>query len=423
MGISVSSLNPEASAMFNAPNFSYANVSTSTGATVQASGYLVDANGNIQFPILGNVKAGGLTANQLRLKLTDSLLDRKLLADPIISIRYLNFKVTVLGEVEHPTVVNVLNEKITLLEALGLAGDITIYGKKDHVMVIREENGVKNIKYLNLNSSEIFTSPYYYLKSNDIVYVEPTKSRVSSTSRANQYLPIIISALSFLAIIADRIISKELNTFNLMEIIKKTTDEKKKDDLGQVIYKYIPYWPLFVILFLVAGVSSWLYLKIATPKYETKARLLIKDEMKGVEAKGLQELDLLSTNKTIENETEVIQSNNLLSQVVNHLNLYATLYETGQFHDLNAYTTAPVTVIAADPSKIKPSKDKIDFSFDKASGKVSVFGKEFSLQQWINSPYGVIQFVANPNYSHEPSPDSKLYFTLSDPKAVADHIS
>lgn len=209
LGISVSSLNPEASAMFNAPNFSYANVSTASGATVQASGYLVDAKGNIQFPILGNVKAAGLTSDQLRLKLTDSLVNRKLLADPIVSVRYLNFKVTVLGEVQHPTVVNVLNEKITLLEALGLAGDITIYGKKDHVMVIREENGVKNIKYLDLNSSEIFTSPYYYLKSNDIVYVEPTKARVSSTSQVNQYLPIVISALSFAAIIADRIFIKK----------------------------------------------------------------------------------------------------------------------------------------------------------------------------------------------------------------------
>ena len=208
LGISVSSLNPEASAMFNAPNLSYANVSTANGATIQASGYLVDASGNIQFPILGNVKAAGLTANQLRIKITDSILSRKLLVDPIVSIRMLNFKVTVLGEVQRPTVVNVLNEKITLLEALGLAGDITIYGKKDHVMVIREEDGIKNIKYLNLNSSEIFTSPYYYLKSNDIVYVEPTKARVSSSSRGTQLLPILISGLSFAAIIIDRIVAR-----------------------------------------------------------------------------------------------------------------------------------------------------------------------------------------------------------------------
>ena len=206
LGISVSSLSPEASAPFNAPNFSYANASTATGATLQATGFLVDANGNIQFPILGNVKAQGLTANQLRVKLTDTLLQRKLLVDPIISVRLLNFKVTVLGEVAHPTVVNVVNEKITLLEALGLAGDITIYGKKDHVMVIREEEGVKNIKYLDLNSSDLFTSKYYYLKASDIVYVEPTKARVYSSTQSQQLLPILISALSFAAIIIDRVI-------------------------------------------------------------------------------------------------------------------------------------------------------------------------------------------------------------------------
>jgi polysaccharide export outer membrane protein len=139
------------------------------------------------------------------MKITDSLLNRKLLVDPIISVRLLNFKVTVLGEVAHPTVVNVVNEKMTLLEALGLAGDITIYGKKNHVMVIREEDGIKNIKYLDLNSSEIFTSPYYYLKSNDIVYVEPTRARISSSTQSSQIIPIVLSILSIAAIIITRI--------------------------------------------------------------------------------------------------------------------------------------------------------------------------------------------------------------------------
>ena len=206
LGISVSSLNPEASAPFNTPNFTNANVSTNSGATVQASGYLVSPDGYIQFPILGSIKVAGLSADQLRRKLTDTILNRKLLVDPIVSIRMLNFKVTVLGEVARPTVVNVLNEKITLLEALGLAGDITIYGKKDHVMVIREEEGIKNIKYLDLNSSQIFTSPYYYLKSNDIVYVEPTKARVSSSTQRTQTATVIISALSFAAVIITQIL-------------------------------------------------------------------------------------------------------------------------------------------------------------------------------------------------------------------------
>lgn len=205
LGIAISSLNPEASAIFNAPNFSYANASTATGATLQVSGYLVNNTGEIQFPILGSVKAAGLTVGELRTKITDSIKNRKLLVDPIVNVRLLNFKITVLGEVAHPTVINVVNEKISLLEALGLAGDITIYGKKDHVMVIREEAGKKTIKYLDLNSSEIFNSSFYYLKSNDIVYVEPNKAKVAGSSRSNQLLPIILSGLSFAAIIIDRL--------------------------------------------------------------------------------------------------------------------------------------------------------------------------------------------------------------------------
>ena len=205
LAISVSSLNPEASAVFNAPNISYANATTATGTALQSSGYLVNANGEIQFPLLGAIKASGLTVSQLHTKIVDDIANKKLLVDPIVSIRMLNFKVTVLGEVAKPSVLSVTNEKISLLEALGLAGDITIYGKKDHVMVIREENGKKNIKYLNLNSSELFNSPYYYLKSNDIVYVEPTKARVGSSSRTSQLLPIILSGLSFAAIIIDRV--------------------------------------------------------------------------------------------------------------------------------------------------------------------------------------------------------------------------
>ena len=205
-----------------------------------------------------------------------------------------------------------------------------------------------------------------------------------------------------------------------MEIIKKT-EEKRRDDFGQVIYKYMPYWPLFAILFLIAGSSAWLYMQVTTPKYETTARLLIKDEMKGVEAKGLQQLDLLSSNKTIENETEVIHSNTLMNQVVAHLNLYATMYEGQRFRNLNAYSTAPVNVIAQDITKIKPSKE-VEYTFDKATHKVNVFGKQYALDQWINTPYGVIKFIANPYYSHEPQKDSKLFFTLSDPKMVADHI-
>ena len=109
----------------------------------------------------------------------------------------LNFKVTVLGEVGHPSVIPVPSEKISLLEALGLAGDLTINARRDNVMVIREEAGRKIIKRINLNSSELFTSPYYYLQTNDVVYVEPNKAKVRSGSNAAMWVTVALAALSF----------------------------------------------------------------------------------------------------------------------------------------------------------------------------------------------------------------------------------
>lgn len=202
LSISVSSLNPEASAIFNQPNNSNAN---NTTTTTTATGYLVDGEGNIQFPFLGTVKAAGLSKDELKNKLTKDLVDKKLLVDPIITIRFLNFKVTVLGEVAHPTVVTVPSERISLLEAIGLAGDLTIYAQRDNVLVIRDEDGKKVTHRLNLNSTELFNSPYYYLKTNDVVYVEPNKAKVATTSRLPQWIPIILSALSLGIIVVDRI--------------------------------------------------------------------------------------------------------------------------------------------------------------------------------------------------------------------------
>lgn len=209
LSITISSLNPDASAFLNqAPTASVQDGSLASTTLGGSTGYLVSTDGFIQLPILGNIKAEGITKTQLKEKITASILEKKLLVDPIITIRFMNFRVTVLGEVNHPSVVNVPNEKISLLEAIGLAGDITIYGKKDNVMVIREENNRKTIQRLDLNSNDLFTSPYYYLRSNDIVYVEPSKARVASAGRSNQWLPILFSGLSLAAIVADRVINK-----------------------------------------------------------------------------------------------------------------------------------------------------------------------------------------------------------------------
>ena len=203
LSISVSSLNPEASLIFNTPNLP---TSTINVQGTQYWGYLVNSEGQIQFPVIGNIQAAGLTKKQLKDQLTKTLLDKKLLVDPIVSIRFLNFRVTVLGEVAHPQVVTVPSEKISILEALGMAGDMTIYAKRDNVLLVREENGQKLIKRLDLNSSNIFSSPYYFLKSNDIVYVEPNKTKVGSVSNSRQLLPLVLSGLSFIAVIITAIV-------------------------------------------------------------------------------------------------------------------------------------------------------------------------------------------------------------------------
>ena len=207
LSITVSSLNPEASIIFNTPNLSgQGNNIAGAGNIAPSSGYLVNNDGYIQFPVLGNILAAGLSKQKLKDDITKMLIDKKLLIDPIVNVRYLNFRVTVLGEVARPTVVTVPNEKISILEAIGLAGDLTIYARRENVLLIREEKGSKLIKRLNLNTSEIFTSPYYYLKSNDVIYIEPNITKIASTSNTRQILPILLSGLSFVAIILTRVI-------------------------------------------------------------------------------------------------------------------------------------------------------------------------------------------------------------------------
>lgn len=203
--ISVSSLNPEASRIFNIANFSGIQSPRIESGNYQIYGYMVNENGDIQFPMLGTIRAAGISKKALQEYITLDLKNRKLLLDPIVDIRFLNFKVTVLGEVGKPTVINVPNEKITLLEAIGLAGDLTIFGKRDNVLLIRETDGKKIIKRLDLNSKDLLSSPYYYLQSNDVVYVEPNKAKVSSASQSKMWLPVVFSGLSMVAIVIDRL--------------------------------------------------------------------------------------------------------------------------------------------------------------------------------------------------------------------------
>ncbi|MEO6133687.1 MAG: polysaccharide biosynthesis/export family protein [Ginsengibacter sp.] len=201
LSISVSSLSQEATIIFNMPNLP---LNPSAGANPnmpQTSGYLVGEDGSIKFPILGDIPAVGLTQKQLENSITGLLKDKKLLFDPIVTSRFLNFRVTVLGEVARPGVVLVPSEQISILEAIGQAGDLTIYGLRDNIILIRQEGEAKLMKRLSLNSSDILKSPYYFLKSNDIIYVEPGKAKVASSDRTQQLLPIIFSGISVIVVL------------------------------------------------------------------------------------------------------------------------------------------------------------------------------------------------------------------------------
>ena len=204
LNITVSSLNPSENAVYNAPINSVASANNAT-SIADLTGYLVTPDGKITFPVIGELKAAGSSKRQLRDDIVNQLTSKQLLLNPVVTIRILNFRVTVLGEVGRPNVINVPNEKISVLEAIGLAGDMTLYAKRDNILLIRSEEGKKITRRLNLETDAIFRSPYYYLKSNDIVYVESNKAKVQSTSRSNQLLPIILSGLAFLAVIVDRV--------------------------------------------------------------------------------------------------------------------------------------------------------------------------------------------------------------------------
>jgi len=204
LSISVTSLSSQATNSFNMANV-VGSMNGNYSMAIQTSGYLVSREGFIKLPYLGDVQAADLDDRELEQKITNGILANKLMIDPIVTVRHLNFKVTVLGEVGHPLVITVPNEKISILEAIGMAGDLTIYAKRDNVLLIREEDGKKVTRRLNLNSNKILTSPYYYLKTNDVIYVEPNKAKIASASKARQVVPIIFGALSFAAIVLDRL--------------------------------------------------------------------------------------------------------------------------------------------------------------------------------------------------------------------------
>lgn len=207
LSIQVNSLNPEATVYFNP----YAPMQNATGRALPQSntnglpemtGYLVSESGDIELPLIGQISVGERTVSEITALIKQKL--QPFLKEPTVNVRNQNFRISVLGEVARPALFTIPNNQITLIEALSLAGDATIYGRRDNVLIVREENGRKTFARIDLTQREFFRSPYYYLHPNDVVYVEPGKARVANADRLYQIMPSILGALSVIAIILTR---------------------------------------------------------------------------------------------------------------------------------------------------------------------------------------------------------------------------
>jgi polysaccharide export outer membrane protein len=196
LAIIVNSQATEAALPFNLPMVNYY-VGGEVYGQQRMLGYLVDKEGNIDFPIIGKLHVEGLSRNGLRDLIKSELKSKGLLKDPIVTVNFLNFKISVQGEVSRPGSFNITGERITILEALSMAGDLTIYGRRDRIAVIRETKGQRIILYHNLLSTNIFNSPCYYLQQNDIVYVEPNKRRMQQSNiNQNNNISVWLSIVS-----------------------------------------------------------------------------------------------------------------------------------------------------------------------------------------------------------------------------------
>lgn len=194
LAITVSADNMAAASPFNIPITTARDVNGSAAQTPVVQPYLVNSEGTIVFPRLGVLKVVNKTREQLRDEITELL--KEFIKDPLVNVRIQNFKVTVLGSVASPGTYNITDERVTILEALGMAGDMTIFGQRDNVLVLREEEGIKKYGRMDFTKSNFLDSPYYYLRQNDVVIVEQNNAQVQqSVSNPNTGIYFTVASL------------------------------------------------------------------------------------------------------------------------------------------------------------------------------------------------------------------------------------
>lgn len=186
ISIVINSKDPLLADLFNLPivahRVGYA-ANSSMNINQQVSGYTVDTRGEIDFPVIGKIHIAGMSREEISIFVKNELISRNLIKDPVVTVEFMNHSISVLGEVNKPGRFNIDRDKISILDVLGMAGDLTIYGKRENILVLREDNG-KQIPYIvNLCAGpELLSSPVYYLQQNDVVYVEPNSMRARQST-------------------------------------------------------------------------------------------------------------------------------------------------------------------------------------------------------------------------------------------------
>jgi polysaccharide export outer membrane protein len=205
LAITVTSLNDEASAIFNMGSTSsvQGNGGGNVNPALTANGFMVDESGSIQLPLVGSISVVGLTTKSARELVQSKLLN--FLKEPVVSLRIVNFKVSVLGDVAKPGVYPIQNERTTVADALSMAGDLTITALRNNVLLVRETDGKRQYIRLDLQSKSLFDSPYFYLQNNDVLYVQPGNAKYASVDSSYRNVSIILSALSVIALIISRL--------------------------------------------------------------------------------------------------------------------------------------------------------------------------------------------------------------------------
>jgi polysaccharide biosynthesis/export protein len=193
LGITIQTMDQVGAASFNS------GASEGASTTTQGIGYLVDNKGEVELPLMGRLKVAGLTTIQARELIRDSATHY--FVNPAVNVRFLNYVVTVLGDVGNPGTYTVQSERISILDALGMAGDLSISAKRENIMLIREENGEKIFMRVNLNSSDLVSSPYFYLRTGDVLIAEPNKAKAKSATldaTRDKYIAYALSSVSII---------------------------------------------------------------------------------------------------------------------------------------------------------------------------------------------------------------------------------